>query len=282
MIRETDALYAEMNEALEEIANTSDNILQRAERSYFAVEHKLSALKRLILSYTFENKEEEIKFFKEIKPMFLGELIYYFEVFQLEKWKSPVGREDEIAHYALGAKKVDFYFKRYNELYTYYRQGRNEKDEQYFLRTETAPDKVTSISFSDMDLRFSTNYSFDFSKMRAYEQFSTYLQQCVYRLEHPDVERLNFESNKSRNLWTDTKADLVELAYGIYARGSVNHGKADIKTIINALELIFNINLGNFYRTFQNLRIRKKNRTPYLDAAKNDLIKTMDNTDLIN
>jgi len=275
----TSSLYAKMNEELEQLAMTSDNILQRAEQSYLAVEHTLAELKEYILSYTFKDKDEEIKFFKEIKPMFLSELIYYMEIFQAESWKSPVGREEEIAHYGLGTKRVDFYFKRHNELYTYYRKGSCENDERYFLRKEPMPGQIMSFSFSDMDPRFSTIYSFHFAKMQAYEQFSNYLQQCVYRLEHPGMEQVNDESKKSRNVWTDSKADLIELAYGIYARGSVNHGKADIKEIITALELVFNVNLGNFYRTFQNLRIRK-NRTPYWDAAKDALIKTMDNTDL--
>jgi len=201
------------------------------------------------------------------------------EVFQVEAWKPPVGKADEIAHYGLGAKRVDFYLKRYNELYTYYRKGSCLNDEHYFLRKETAPGLITPISISDMDPRFSTVYSFQFAKMQAYEHFSNYLQQCIYRLEHPGMEQKE-EGKKSRNMWTDSKAALIELAYGIYARGSVNHGKADIKEIITALEVIFNVNLGNFYRTFQNLRIRKKNRTPYLDATRNDLIKTMDNADL--
>jgi hypothetical protein len=269
-----------MNEALEALAMTSENILQRAERSYHVVEHTLGELKEYIIPYIFKDESEEIKFFKEIKPMFLKELIYYMEVFQVEAWKPPVGRADEIAHYGLGARRVDFYFKRYNELYTYYRKGSCENDEHYFLRKQTGPGLITPISLSDMDPRFSTVYSFHFSKIQAYEQFSNYLQQCVYRLEHPGMEQAKDESKKSHNIWTDSKADLIELAYGIYARGSVNHGKADIKEIITALEIIFNVNLGNFYRTFQNLRIRKKNRTPYWDAAKNDLIKIMDNTDL--
>lgn len=212
--------------------------------------------------------------------MFLKELIYYMEVFQFESWKPTVGREDEIAHYALGAKRVDFYLKRYNELYTYYRKGSSVNDELYFLRTDTPPPLITPISQSDMDPKFSTVYSFQFAKMQAYEQFSNYLQQCIYRLEHPGIEHAKAESKRPKNVWTDSKADLIELAYGIYAHGSVNHGKADIKDIITSLEIIFNVNLGNFYRTFQNLRIRKKNRAPYWDATKNDLIKMMDNTDL--
>ena len=271
-------LYAKMTQALEQVAMSSDNILQRSKLSYRLVEQILGELKEFIINYTFKDKDEEIKFFKEIKPMFLRELIYHMEVFQVEAWKPPVGREDEIAHYGLGARRVDFYLKRTNELYNYYRTGSTTNDELYFLRTETAPDLITPISLSDIDPKFSTVYSFTFAKMQAYELFSNYLHQCVYRLEHPGMEQKKEESKKS--LWTDSKADLIELGYGIYARGSVNHGKADIKEIITALEIAFDTTVGNFWRTFQNLRIRKKNRTPYWDGAKNELNKLMDNTDL--
>ena len=44
-------------------------------------------------------------------------------------------------------------------------------------------------------------------------------------------------------------------------------------------ENAFNIKPGNFYRTFQNMRIRKKSRTNYLDLLKDNLEKLMNDTD---
>lgn len=270
-------LYGEMTEQLQQIAITAENPLRLAEQSYYVVEHTLKELKRIILSYTFKDKEEEIDFFKNIKPMFQKEMIYFWEVFQIEKFKSPGSRDDKIQHYMLGASRVDFYFKRHNELYTYYREGSTMQDARYFLREQPGVELVRALSKADIDNRFSTLQSFQFAKLQAYEKFNDYVHQQIYRLEHPGTEA---EHNKMRIVWTDPKADLIELGYGIYARRSLNHGKADIKQIMTALEAAFNVNLGNFYRTYQNLRIRKKSRTPYLDAAKDDLIKTMDNADL--
>ncbi|HVW96690.1 MAG TPA: RteC domain-containing protein [Mucilaginibacter sp.] len=273
-------LYARMSEALEQLTITSDNILQRAERSYRIVESTLKQLKEYIVHYNFKGKQEEIDFFKEVKPMFLKELIYFMEVFQVESWKPPVGREDEITHYMIGAKRVDLYFKRYNELYTYYRKGSALHDELYFLRRGCTADLITPISISDMDPNFSTVHSFQFAKMQAYEQFSSYLQNCIYRLEHPEAHTNHTNERKFTNLWTDTKAALIELAYAIHSRGAVNNGKTDVKHIIQDLELIFNVQLGNYYRTFQSMRIRKKGRTPFLDTLKISLEKRMDDTDL--
>ncbi|MGN6568034.1 MAG: RteC domain-containing protein [Flavipsychrobacter sp.] len=278
MNKEISSIYEAMLEALDQIAMTSENILQRAMQSYKVVEQALLQLKKYIIAHQFTGKQDEIFFFKNLKPMFLKELLYYMEIFQVESWKPPVGREEEIAHYRLGAHRADIYFKRYNELYTYYRTGNTIHDERYFLR-ESKSDLITPISMSDTDTRFSTVYSFQFAKLQAYEQFSNYLHRCIYNLEHPGAPLSDGEKNKSAIVWTDSKSALIELGYGIYAKGSINHGKADIKQIMTALEIAFNTSLGNFYRTFQNLRIRKKNRTPYWDGAKEDLLKSMDNTD---
>ncbi|MBS1529517.1 MAG: RteC domain-containing protein [Bacteroidetes bacterium] len=271
-------LYEHMTDDLEQLAATSENILQRAEQSYRCVEKYLAELKEYIISYTFGDKQEEVHFFKHTKPLFLKELLYHMEIFQVEAWKSPVGRDEEIAHYKVAARRVDLYFKRYNDLYTYFRTGSSIHDERYFVRDAFCAD-IAAISVSDMDARFSTVYSFQFAKMQAYEEFADYLYRCVQSLENPGT-RVPGEKAKSALRWTDSKADLIELSYGLYARGAINHGKADIKQIITALEAAFNVSLGNFYRTFQNLRIRKKNRTPFWDAGKEDLIKCMDSADL--
>lgn len=85
---------------------------------------------------------------------------------------------------------------------------------------------------------------------------------------------------KSKHQWTDSKSALIELDYALHSRGAVNHGKSDVKMIISNMESLFNVEVGNFYRTFQSVRIRKKNRTIFLDRLKESLEKRMDETDM--
>ncbi|MEP0712451.1 MAG: RteC domain-containing protein, partial [Algoriphagus sp.] len=84
----------------------------------------------------------------------------------------------------------------------------------------------------------------------------------------------------SSHEWTDSKSALIELAYALHSRGAVNHGKSDVKAIITLMESLFNVQVGNFYRTFQSMRGRKKNRTIFLDSLKESLVKRMDDTDM--
>lgn len=277
----TSTLYANMTEQLDQLVFSTDNILKRAERSYRVVEHTLEELKEYIIDYTFKDKQEEIKFFKEIKPMFLRELLYFMEVFQVESWKPPVGKADEITHYMIGAKRVDLYFKTNNELYNYYRTGSSIHDQQYFLRNQESAEFIAPISTTDLDPQFSTFHSIQFATIQAYEQFATYLEQCIYRIEHPEAVKAAEEREAHTTAWTDPKVDLIEMGYGIFVRGSVNNGKASLKQIMKMLGKMFNVDLGNYAVVIQqNIRLRKrKSRMHYLSSVIESSERRMDDLD---
>ena len=278
MVRLTTSLFAGMNERLDEIAKTSENNLQLAERSYHTIQATLLELKEYIQTYQFKDQQEEILFFKEIKPRFLKELIFYMEVFYLEAGK-PVGNTDaQTRYYKQASERINIFFERNHTLYIYYRMGKDNLDTSFFVRGGDNNRLQPEYSL-DIDSKFSTVHSFKLSEIQAYEQLNEYVEQALYVINHPDAQAMT-RNKKNKNLWTDSKAALIELAYAIHSRGAVNNGKGDVKQIIADLEMVFNVQLGNFYRTFQSMRTRKKNRTPFLDTLKDSLEKRMDDTDL--
>lgn len=48
---------------------------------------------------------------------------------------------------------------------------------------------------------------------------------------------------------------------------------------MNALSILFNTDLGDYYRVYLNLKSRKKDRTSYLNSLVDNLIKRMDEDD---
>ncbi len=272
-------LYRKMKETLEQISSSSGNTLQRAEQSFRVVQDALSQLKEYIVSYTFKDDDEEIQFFKEIKPMFLRELIFFEELYHIEL-NQPISSAEELkGYFSKVLAGLATFFERNKTLYAYYRTGKTIYDDVFFRR-DTDNDNLSVLpEYSlDADPRFSTPGSSCLAKLQAYEQLREHIQLSLNRLSDPEIKLS--PSQRERYLWTDSKTALIELAYAMYARGSVNNGKGDIKTIIAALESLFNVEVGNFYRAFQNMRIRKKNRTTYLDALKESLEKRMDETDM--
>lgn len=78
---------------------------------------------------------------------------------------------------------------------------------------------------------------------------------------------------QSKLFWTGSKTDLIELIYALQSSGVVNSGTADIKELAAVCEQIFNIELGNYYHTFIEIRSRKCNNTKFLDKMKESLLK---------
>lgn len=81
--------------------------------------------------------------------------------------------------------------------------------------------------------------------------------------------------------WTGSKAELIELIYAWEKAGCFNHGHAYIKEIVTYIEVVFNIDLGDYYHTFRELR-RRVNRTAFLDKLIKLLNDHMDEADRKN
>ena len=64
--------------------------------------------------------------------------------------------------------------------------------------------------------------------------------------------------------WTDQKSDLVELVRGIYEKGSVDRGEAQLKEIMRGIGILFNVDLSNHANIFLSIRNRKGERAEYL------------------
>jgi hypothetical protein len=273
------ALLSRMNEDLERIALTAEHQLQLAEQCYQVVQLAMQELKEYALTYTFRDKEEEINFFKEVKPLFLKELIYYAELFDIESNKPVASKKILKDYYLSSLNRVSVFFERHQWLYMYHRIGKTNFDDMFYTRDKQPNDIVTYL-MPEIDNRFSTLYSFKLSKIQAFETLKDYLQRSMFLLDNPELASMDTSAKKTKSRWTDSKNALIELAYALHARGSVNHGKGTIKQIITDLEILFNVQLGNYYRTFQNMRTRKKTRSPFLDGLQDSLGRFMDDTDL--
>jgi len=83
---------------------------------------------------------------------------------------------------------------------------------------------------------------------------------------------------KTRMTWTGSKIGLVELIYAWEEVGCFNHGQTNIKEIASYIEVVFNIDLGDYYDTFREMRNRV-NRTAFLDKLIKVLNDRMDEVD---
>jgi hypothetical protein len=100
----------------------------------------------------------------------------------------------------------------------------------------------------------------------AYDMLIVYLRKEVDDLNN------NMEPTKSTPMekpsklfWTGSKTDLIELLYALHTSKSINGGTVDIKEMASHFEYFYNVDLGNYYHTFIDIRSRKSSRTRFLD-----------------
>src|SRR5690606_19374148 len=123
------------------------------------------------------------------------------------------------------------------------------------------------------DSRFSTSHDYKVAKIMANDLIQVYIEDQLNNIN----PRKTFDSSPFN--WTGSKAALTELIYGLHSHGVFNNGNTDIITIVRFFENSFNIDLGDFYHTFLELKARKMNRTKFLDSLRDALIKKMDEQD---
>jgi hypothetical protein len=120
MKKSIEELRDKMELALRDADASAASVIHKAELSYYALSEIMEQLKTFVLDYEFKNEEEEIMFFKEIKPLFQSEFIYQHKIYKIES-KRPIGKKKSILKYYLKKlNRFELFFKKNKKLYVYY------------------------------------------------------------------------------------------------------------------------------------------------------------------
>lgn len=274
-------LQIDLKDQLNFISIELDDPIKVCEKSIEIISRSLNELKKCVQNRSFKSKEEEIKFFKEVKPQVFSKLIYYQKLFNIESKRPRSSNKSQIKYYNKNIDRLQNYFNDHLEFYHYYRRGATFLDEHYFVRG-----KIDIRLFPDtfsffIDDKFSTSHDSTVATILAYDMLIVYLKTEIDKLENTNGMEtiINPFQNQSRLFWTANKTDLIELIYALQSSGAINSGTADIKEMATACERLFNIDLGDYYRTYLEIRSRKTNQTKFLDKMKDSLVTRMEDAD---
>jgi hypothetical protein len=272
--------FQKLEKRLTEVFQDSDSIINQAERSIDVILQSIDSLKSHLISNPFANVAEEILFFKQIKPKFTSRLIYNVELLKIEG-KRPIGSFKTQQKYLMRQlTKLENFFEDNVDFYQYYRSGNTHLDEKYFLRN-VFDIRLHHDAYSfDYDCNFSTSHDFKVAKILANELLRNNLNSSLMELEQNKyaISKVQ-EGPRKKLLWTAPKAALIELLYGLHSTGVFNDSNADIGQIARYLQSVFGVDLGNYYRSFQEIRLRKSGRTNFIDLLKKKLVERMDDAD---
>lgn len=230
----------------------------------------------MVIETSFQSQDDEIDFFKNTKPKILSKLIYYNSIYKIETKKPNGGKKIIRAYLNNELYKLKVFFDNNLELYRYHRTGSAFLDNKFFVRGKHDLKLNIETNYFDADHRFSTSHDNIIAKIMANDLIQVYLEDELTNLEKIPATEKTHLNPKSQQTWTGSKVALIELIYALHSEGVFNNGNSDLKSVFEFFENILKIDLGQYHRTFLEIRFRKTNRTKFLDSLKESLFKKMD------
>ena len=262
--------------AIKELEIEADCSIQRIEVVIHLVVACLSNVKECVSKRGFNNIDEEIYFFKYQKPVIVSKLIYYNSIYKIETRK-PYGAKHIRKYLNKELKKLKRFFDTNLDFYKYYRSNNTFLDEKLFVRGKHDIKLCLDTYYLQSDQTFCTSHDYKVAKIMANDLIQVYIEDQLYY----NTEQGNELIDLPQSNWTASKTALIELIYALHSNGVLDSGNADIKVIAKTFERAFNVDLGDFYHTFMELKSRKINRTKFLDCLRDALIRKMDELDEI-
>ena len=274
-----------LSKILSEIRHKEDKIssqmIRSSDEAYqmtLFLNEMLCAIKTEVLQVGFLNQDQEVDFFKNVKPQILGKLIYYNKVFRIETTCPVSNGKIHQSYYENVLKNLKLEYKESicnEDFYRYYRAGRTDRDHTYFrLGKINYHDGLKSGVF-EIDLSFSTYYDNKIAHIIANELLYTYTLTKINPEENPDTILQNLDTNKDIS-WTNSQNALIELIYALYASNSIAYGKIGIRKLALIFQVLFRTPLNDIHHSFHRMKTRAGSRTAFLDQLKISLEEYMD------
>ncbi|OPC31185.1 MULTISPECIES: RteC domain-containing protein [Elizabethkingia] len=274
-----------LNKILAQIHHQEDKFssqkMPTAEEAYqmtLFLKEMLFNIKAQVVQDGFTNEQQEIDFFKNIKPQILGKLIYYNKVFRIETTCPVSNGKIHQSYYENLLKTLKLQYKETicnEDFYRYYRAGRIDRDHSYFRLGQINYHDGLKSGVFEIDLSFSTYFDNKIAHIIANELLYTYMLTKISPEENPDLILLNGEANKDIS-WTNSQNALIELIYALYASNSIAHGKIGIRKLALIFQVLFRTPLNDIHHSFHRMKTRAGSRTAFLDQLKISLEEYMD------
>ncbi|MDV7188474.1 RteC domain-containing protein [Lutibacter sp. TH_r2] len=238
----------------------------------------LNEFSKLVRNHKFESKKNEIKFFKELKPEVEGRLHFFKKAHKFMLAFPNTSNSLKRKSITAEMQKLNFRECKHQDFLSYYRSNQKKLDHIYFIRGVSQLELFLDFSNQFIDPEFNTSHDFLVTKIIAQD-----LQIEFYKKQLQELKKKKFnnkqvkeKSNVLNDLqWTGTKTELTELLYALNATGVLKNGEAEMKKLVEICKELFNLDLGNIYKTYGEIKAREKEPTKFLDLMKIRLLQKM-------
>jgi hypothetical protein len=265
-------LSSNLEKGILKISNSDQTEIQKCEaRKLLALEH-YKELQKFASDYQFKSELEEIEYFRSQKPTLVASLMYHYKTSKINKQSllNDGKTRKKILQFEL--QKVEAFYSRHLDFISYYNSGQTNYDEALFLRKNMNPSSIPAYILLRDDSNNITNGDYLVTKLILNLKLHKFIQNelCKKSENQPPVE--NTKTPNSEIYWTAPKVSLIELVYALFSEGVINNGEIEIKKMVKEFELFFNVKLNDPYRSFSEIKQRKKTPTLFIDSLRDSLL----------
>lgn len=270
-------LWIGLQDQIKILKTEKRNELDYAQFALMETDESIRKIKGWVIGHDFDCWENEITFFKELKPQFISQYIYFSKIVAYLSSFPASGIKYKKKIIESEFEKLQYFYIENSEFVSYYRRKATYLDRKHFLRFKYDLDVKLSPDFHSYDERFSTTHDYLVATIIAYDQYEAFLKAQVNLLK--DENHKLVETDTSKIHWTASKTDLVELVFALHQAKCLNHGGSDLAETVRWFETKMNIDLGNYHKTFGEIRNRKTPQTRFLEEMREGLQKYIDGMD---
>ncbi|MEQ8422413.1 MAG: RteC domain-containing protein [Arenibacter algicola] len=221
----------------------------------------LEFYRAMVVAQGFPDEATEIQFFKKDKPFLFGLLLKYTHQlsFELDFPNITNGRNEDIINKKI--EEVIAFLSSHKDMVLYIELQSKTLDSQFFLRKNKGLFIYPEHHNYSFDSEFCTSQDGLIANILGYKGFLQFLQLKL------STTMPYFQTPIPKINWTGSKIALTELGFALFYSGAINHGNASLKSIIQLLEQVTGIDLGDYHHTA--IRIRNRShRTKFMDKLK--------------
>lgn len=256
---------------LELILKSNEAMNEKAKKGVSLIKEKLSVIRKKLREKGFETEDEEIYFFRHIKPPIHGYLIFFSILYELETCKIHMSEEELNTLINKKINKFRKVIREHSEFVAYYNQDMTHLDKTYFLRSSEIVKVTSHITSVLIDPEFNTVYDVVIANLFAMQKLQNHLNIPLHLKEE-------FRKVVPALKWTASKSDFIEFIYGLQASLAVNNGEVEIKELCQAMQSIFQVHIEDPYRIFIDLTHRKIAHMKFIPKMEEGLLRRINET----
>lgn len=276
LLEQTAALWNDLQIKISTLHEMKTSELERAQYALADTDEVIRTLKSWVIGHRFDCWENEIFFFKELKPKFIAQFIYYSRVVALLSSLPASGAKHKKKLYEAEFEALQHFARENSAFISYYRRKATYLDIKYFVRFRYDLDIKLAADIHSYDDRFSTSHDHLVSQIMANDTYESFIKQQIRNLEvQDDLPHIKVSTLQ----WTASKAALTELIYALHHSRCFNGGTATLAETVKFFEEHFSVNLGNYHNTMGEIRNRKIDQTKFLHQLSDNLKSYLDSAD---